>query len=464
MSLFAAFRRRSVAAAAAATRATAPVVQSLESRTMLTVLLFDTASTINQSYGDRVTAVAQNGYTYGSAGGFTPNVVVSTGPSANNMSHWGTGYGSLSGVVYPNVESRAEFTLTADAGFSVTLSSFDVASWAANNTITGVKVLDGQGNTLYAQSNVLIPGGSSTAKKTFSFPTPLKAQSLKIVIDATNLGLRAENIGIDNIVFGQTAAAPPPPPAFATLAADGTLTVNGSAGNDVVGLTAAGGVLTAKLGAATKTFATTAVKKIVVNGNDGADAITVGTGVTAPTTLKGGNGNDTITGGVANDLIDGGNNADVISGGGGTDAVDYAGRAQGVVVFLGDNYANDGAPGERDWVKTDVEDVLGSSGHDVVFGSAANNRLFGNAGNDYLLGNGGNDSLDGGAGDDELLGGLGDDSLTGGAGIDQLFGEDGNDKLYAKDGAIDLVDGGAGTDQAQRDPNDQVFAVESFIA
>ena len=73
----------------------------------------------------------------------------------------------------------------------------------------------------------------------------------------------------------------------------------------------------------------------------------------------------------------------------------------------------------------------------------------------------------GGAGNDTIWGSGGNDTLYGDAGHDQLHGQDGNDVLYGKDGQTDTLDGGSGTDKAQRDDSssikDQVLSIESFI-
>jgi Ca2+-binding RTX toxin-like protein len=168
---------------------------------------------------------------------------------------------------------------------------------------------------------------------------------------------------------------------------------------------------------------------------------------------SGGNGNDKITGNGGanvlngaggNDSLDGGLGKDVLVGGAGVDTADYSTRTVALNVSL-DNVANDGAAGEADNVRNDVENITGGSAADTLTGSAFSNVLIGNGGDDKLYGLGGNDSL------------------TGGAGADQLFGGDGNDTLFAKDGVKDLLDGGLGTDTAQRDAVDPAVGVETFI-
>ena len=220
--------------------------------------------------------------------------------------------------------------------------------------------------------------------------------------------------------------------------AAGTLTVQGTAQSDAITLTtlpATGGqpakirVVAAGVNAA---FTASAVKAVVVNAGSGDDVVNTA-GVDKPTVLNGSGGNDTLTtgpasdalnGGDGNDLLDGGNGSDYLSGGAGQDRANYAARAAGVTVSL-DNVANDGAPGENDDVRSDVEEIAGGSGDDVLTGNGSTNTLIGNGGDDQLYGGAGNDVLDGGSGADQLYGQAGNDLLDGGTGTDYLSGGSG---------------------------------------
>lgn len=172
------------------------------------------------------------------------------------------------------------------------------------------------------------------------------------------------------------------------------------------------------------------------------------TGNELANTLRGLGGNDRLTGLLGNDTLDGGtgddtfvessvsSGADVYIGGTGLDSVDYRARTAGLRIDL-DGAADDGASGEGDNVRADVEYVYGGSGNDTLGGNAYSNRLFGGNGNDVLTGGGGADVLDGGAG---------------------------NDVLYGRDGVRDTLLGGTGTDKAQRDAIDTVASIESYLA
>src|SRR5436305_1479416 len=140
-----------------------------------------------------------------------------------------------------------------------------------------------------------------------------------------------------------------------------------------------------------------------LDGGDANDSLDGGAGNDS---LQGGAGNDTLTGGSGNDTLDGGDGADTLAGGDGEDLADYSSRTSALTISL-NNSGDDGASGERDNVKTDVEDVTVGSGADKITGDSADNILIGGAGNDTLDGGAGNDVMRGGAGDDKPLHGLG---------------------------------------------------------
>lgn len=97
-------------------------------------------------------------------------------------------------------------------------------------------------------------------------------------------------------------------------------------------------------------------------------------------------------------------------------------------------------------VGTSGPDVLvGTAGADVICGLGGNDILTGKGGNDLLLGGSGADRLRGGAGADILKGGGGRDVLRGGSGNDRLFGGPGRDRLYGQPGN-DRLNGGRGFD------------------
>ena len=146
----------------------------------------------------------------------------------------------------------------------------------------------------------------------------------------------------------------------------------------------------------------------ILTGGDGADTLNGGTDADV---LNGGAGIDTLNGDWGDDSLTGGTGADVFNGGAGTDVADYSTRVSAVTIWI-DALANDGAPAEGDFVKTDVENAIGGSGNDTMLGGALANVLWGGAGHDSIDGEAGNDTLDGGDGDDSLAGGAGTDIVT----------------------------------------------------
>jgi Ca2+-binding RTX toxin-like protein len=95
-------------------------------------------------------------------------------------------------------------------------------------------------------------------------------------------------------------------------------------------------------------------------------------------------------------------------------------------------------------VGTSGPDVLvGTAGADIICGRGGNDLLVGRGGNDLLIGGAGGDSLRGNSGADVLRGGGGADVLRGGGGPDRLFGGRGNDGLLGGRGN-DRLDGGRG--------------------
>ena len=164
--------------------------------------------------------------------------------------------------------------------------------------------------------------------------------------------------------------------------------------------------------------------------------------------LVGNGGNDILTGLDGNDILDGGAGKDQLIGGVGTDTADYSSRGESLVLTL-DGVANDGAAGENDLISADVENATGGKASDTITGNAFSN---------VLIGNGGNDTIRGGDGNDKLYGN---------GGLDKLFGEGGNDTLYARStptADADVLDGGAGTDSAQKDSADKLTLIETVLA
>jgi Ca2+-binding RTX toxin-like protein len=163
-------------------------------------------------------------------------------------------------------------------------------------------------------------------------------------------------------------------------------------------------------GSAANNFIDTEGGDDVVNGGDGNDDIDlgdgndIGVGAGGNDELFGGDGDDVVDGGPGNDFVDGndGNDAltgddgndvlesnsgsDTISGGTGIDTItyNYDGEDGGGISASLDGVANDGAPGENQNIGTDVENIIGSDGPDVITGSPGVNDLDGEEGDDVI--------------------------------------------------------------------------------
>jgi Ca2+-binding RTX toxin-like protein len=139
------------------------------------------------------------------------------------------------------------------------------------------------------------------------------------------------------------------------------------------------------------------------------------------------------------------------------DSVRYDARRNGLRVKL-DGEANDGEPGEHDFVSPSVTTVYAGQGADVLVGNDGANGLVGAAGADVIRGGGGNDQLIGSnrlygrvGSDDRLYGGAGADRISGGAGDDLLAGGPGRDDIDAFSGADRLLPG-TGRDSVRAGP------------
>jgi len=139
-----------------------------------------------------------------------------------------------------------------------------------------------------------------------------------------------------------------------------------------------------------------------INGGNGADEFT---GNSVDNVLYGGNGNDILDGRAGNDILNGGAGDDVLianygsdafNGGLGNDTYQIQGSRVEDLAFDIDLNAGTDQHGNT---YSNIENIIGGNGDDILIGSADNNVLNGGAGNDTLYGGGGNDTLDGGTGD-----------------------------------------------------------------
>ena len=176
-----------------------------------------------------------------------------------------------------------------------------------------------------------------------------------------------------------------------TIPPTGSNTIHGTAGNDNVHISKAGGIAgllglyEVNVNGHTQYMTAHQLENTKFELGDGNDTLVVDSNVHVGITADGGRGNDVLVGGGGNDHLSGGRGNDVIFGRGGNDYID------------------------------------GGKGNDWLSGGTGNDWISGGRGNDVLLGGPGNDVLLGGRGNDLLVGGPGFDLLAGGPGADRLF-------------------------------------------
>jgi uncharacterized delta-60 repeat protein len=204
--------------------------------------------------------------------------------------------------------------------------------------------------TVTRDGNPFTTGSGSS----FSF-TPTVAGSYIVTLtvndDDTGAGSTSKTITV-------TPAAPATVTAFVLnhiltvigTVADNTITINLSNGNYIVHANNQNDQI----------FSSTNITGILVQAGDGNDTVSIGSGITVPATLHGGDGNDTLTGGDGDDIL---------FGEGGNDS------------------------------------LKGRNGDDVFVGGDGNDTLFGGNGRDLLIGGDGSDVISGDNGDDILIAG-----------------------------------------------------------
>jgi hypothetical protein len=243
-----------VALSGAGPRAGATILLFDELRDPATQLVVPTQTlglggSLADDYGDRVSgspmAVPGGSFTYGEAGeGFTPAVDFDLFSSEATATDAGVrlqameGYGDLVNIVRtegPGIAGAESLTLvlTATPGAEVDLYGFDLAGWNRTDyTIAALEVF-GDGQPLFAASDVLVEGDLSGPGHTaVVFDPPLRAQELVVELDLSNIAVNSrDNIGIDSIRFGQfPRPAPEPGQALLLLVGGAMLRVLGPRG------------------------------------------------------------------------------------------------------------------------------------------------------------------------------------------------------------------------------------------
>ena len=220
--------------------------------------------------------------------------------------------------------------------------------------------------------------------------------------------------------------------------------ITGTDGDDVITISLTEAGYEMDMNGEITVFDPETVKQFDILAGGGHDVVTINTGVPKVYVL-GGDGNDTITGGDFADTLTGAAGNDLIFGGGADDRI--AGGA-------GKDYLIGGGGRDR---------LYGDSGNDVLKGGSSVDRLWGGDDNDVLVGDGSADKLYGELGNDTLYGMEGSDLLNGGEGLDQMYGGDGDDYFYSIDFTVDLLNGGADRDRAEREVDDILQSIEEVV-
>jgi hypothetical protein len=181
-------------------------------------------SNLPSDYGDHVTGafvvVPGGQFSYVQEDeGFTPNVRVEiTGggatPTDSRVRLWQLGYGDLFNVAFTlQGATSMQIRLTADPDFEVALYGFDLAGFPNSDwAIDGVEVTAGT-ERLFSQTGVVVEGNASgPPRSSFVFMPPLSGRELLLRIDYGNLAFgQQDNIGLDNLRFGQFRPIPSMP-------------------------------------------------------------------------------------------------------------------------------------------------------------------------------------------------------------------------------------------------------------
>jgi len=258
-------------------------------------------------------------------------------------------------------------TLTVISAGTGTTDQITIANSSDAANVTNGRELVATGvETLVINTTTATGGTSQTAGTITISPTMLAGgETLRVTGDGDFVATAVSSAGTglltidasgitDVIGTSFTIGAP-------TLGTGSTVSITGSAGNDLI---------------ATGAYASTVV------GGAGNDSITGGSAsdnlssASGDNTIVGGGGNDTLTGGTGNDAITGNTGNDLISAGEGNNT------------------------------------IAGGGGRDTITAGDGNDSITGGIGIDNITAGGGDDTIAGGGGNDTINAGTGDDTIT----------------------------------------------------
>ena len=164
-------------------------------------------------------------------------------------------------------------------------------------------------------------------------------------------------------------------------------------------------------------------------------------------TITGSRDSDNLVGTSGDDVICGLDGGDTIDGKGGNDLI-YAGFGEDLVYGRTGDDTIYGGPGN--------DMILGHRGDDTIYGGLSNDSLWGGGGDDIIYGGAETDELYGEADDDTLYGGDGPDTIHGGRGNDVIYGGNGDDTIRGNEGADTIYPGPGNNSILGRSPEDTV--------
>ncbi|MEM8709594.1 MAG: hypothetical protein AAGG01_01465 [Planctomycetota bacterium] len=176
-----------------------------------------TSNEVAWDYGDYVESSSTGGYTYTGTGGFTPHVHVTLGSEENGIGEplftWATGYNDLVDVMYASVSgtdahvNEIVVTLSAEPGYLASLEAFDIGNWGAAVTLPYVRVFDETGLLLYEDLDVFLEPNTSPIEKNYAFSPVLEGRVVTLRVSVQGLFGLADNVGLDNLQFGERTDA-----------------------------------------------------------------------------------------------------------------------------------------------------------------------------------------------------------------------------------------------------------------
>jgi hypothetical protein len=227
--------------------------------------------------------------------------------------------------------------------------------------------------------------------------------------------------GMTYIIYGQ--AGPPHPDIDLSLKKDNSITgfviigtdqddnligtiysetITGLGGNDIIEGKAGADVIDGGTGTNTASYISSpsnVTVNMATNGNFGGDSQS--DFLISIQNLIGSAYPDSLTGDSSNNIIEGKEGADFLDGNGGTDTVSYASSTHAVSIDL---LFGQGSRGDAEGDNiNNFQNILGSSGNDVLIGDYNDNIIYAGYGSDYLEGGGGRDTLYGEGGADIFM-------------------------------------------------------------